>query len=77
MIRRILETYASHPAVIGFQVDNEPGAYLIHNPHTFAAFREWLRAKYGDVKTLNREWGLVSGRTASPNGTSCGCPTAT
>jgi beta-galactosidase len=59
VIRRILETYASHPAVIGFQVDNEPGAQLIHNAHTFAAFLDWLRAKYGDVETLNREWGLV------------------
>ncbi|WP_165068322.1 beta-galactosidase, partial [Marisediminicola senii] len=59
VIRRILERYASHPAVIGFQVDNEPGAHLIHNPHTFAAFVEWLRARYGDVETLNREWGLV------------------
>jgi beta-galactosidase len=59
VIRRILEKYASHPAVIGFQVDNEPGAFLIHNPHTFAAFLDWLREKYGDVETLNREWGLV------------------
>ncbi|MFC0680511.1 beta-galactosidase [Lysobacter korlensis] len=59
VIRKILERYASHPAVIGFQVDNEPGAHLIHNEHTFAAFLEWLRQKYGDVGTLNEEWGLV------------------
>jgi beta-galactosidase len=59
VVRKILERYASHPAVIGFQVDNEPGAFLIHNPHTFAAFRAWLRERYGDVETLNREWGLV------------------
>lgn len=57
--RKILERYASHAAVIGFQVDNEPGAHLIHNAHTFAAFLEWLEAKYGDVENLNREWGLV------------------
>jgi beta-galactosidase len=59
VIRAILDRYAGHPAVIGFQLDNEPGAHLIHNPHTFAAFLDWLRAKYGDTDTLNREWGLV------------------
>jgi beta-galactosidase len=59
VIRAVLDRYAAHPAVVGFQVDNEPGAHLIHNPHTFAAFLDWLRAKYGDTETLNREWGLV------------------
>lgn len=57
--RRILERYADHPAVIGFQVDNEPGNVLLHNEGVFQRFVDWLRAKYGDVATLNREWGLV------------------
>ncbi|GAA1617380.1 beta-galactosidase [Actinoplanes couchii] len=57
--RRILERYASHPAVIGFQVDNEPGNVLLHNEGVCQRFVDWLRARYGDVQTLNREWGLV------------------
>lgn len=57
--RRILERYASHPAIIGFQVDNEPGNVLPHNDSTFHAFIAWLRRKYGTVERLNDEWGLV------------------
>jgi beta-galactosidase len=59
VIRRILERYTSHPAVIGFQVDNEPGLELLHNHGVFQRFVDHLRDTYGDVETLNREWGLV------------------
>ncbi|MBR7832926.1 beta-galactosidase [Actinospica durhamensis] len=59
VIRRILTRYAAHPAVIGFQVDNEPGLELLHNHGVFQRFVDHLRAEYGDVETLNREWGLV------------------
>ncbi|MFB7160991.1 beta-galactosidase [Streptomyces sp. NPDC056242] len=57
--RRILARYAQHPAVIGFQVDNEPGLELFHNHGVFQRFVDHLRHTYGDVETLNREWGLV------------------
>ncbi|MFI6935884.1 beta-galactosidase [Streptomyces sp. NPDC050287] len=59
VIRRIVARYADHPAVIGFQVDNEPGNELLHNHGVFQRFVDHLRARYGDVETLNREWGLV------------------
>ncbi|MPY59255.1 beta-galactosidase [Streptomyces spongiae] len=59
VIRRIAARYADHPAVIGFQVDNEPGLHLFHNHGVFQRFVDHLREKYGDVETLNREWGLV------------------
>lgn len=59
VIRRIADRYASHPAVIGYQVDNEPGLELLHNHGVFTGFVRWLRARYGDVETLNREWGLT------------------
>ncbi|MEV7732947.1 beta-galactosidase [Streptomyces sp. NPDC088921] len=59
VIRRILDRYARHPAVIGFQVDNEPGLELFHNHGVFQRFTDHLRHRYGDVETLNREWGLV------------------
>lgn len=59
VIRKIMERYSGHPAVIGFQVDNEPGLELFHNEHVFAGFREWLSHRYGNVAALNREWGLT------------------
>ncbi|WP_158861702.1 beta-galactosidase [Leifsonia sp. AG29] len=59
IIRRVVARYADHPAVIGYQVDNEPGNNLPHNESTFQAFVSWLRARYGSVERLNEEWGLV------------------
>ncbi|MFI5712016.1 beta-galactosidase [Kribbella sp. NPDC051620] len=59
VIRQIIGRYADHPAVLGFQVDNEPGNELLHNHGVFQRFVDRLRHKYGDVQTLNDEWGLV------------------
>jgi beta-galactosidase len=59
VIRKILGRYAEHPAVIGFQVDNEPGMLLFHNHGVFQRFVDELRHTYGDVETLNEAWGLV------------------
>ncbi|MGW4215340.1 beta-galactosidase [Lentzea sp. NPDC004789] len=57
--RKIAGRYADHPAVIGFQVDNEPGIRLLHNHGVFQRFVDHLRTTYGDVENLNRAWGLV------------------
>ncbi|MEO7720411.1 MAG: beta-galactosidase [Pseudolysinimonas sp.] len=59
IIRAVVSRYATHPAVIGFQVDNEPGLFAFHNPLAFEEFVERLKRQYGDVETLNREWGLT------------------
>lgn len=59
VIRAILDRHATHPAIIGFQVDNEPGLHLFHNDRVFNGFIDFLRERYGDVETLNREWGLT------------------
>ena len=59
VIRAVIERYADHPAVIGYQVDNEPGMLLFHNRGSFQRFVRRLKAQYGDVETLNREWGLT------------------
>jgi beta-galactosidase len=57
--RKVIGRYADHPAVIGYQVDNEPGNELLHNRGVFQRFVDHLRRTYGEVTTLNREWGLV------------------
>src|SRR3954466_10485441 len=58
--RKVVGRYADHPAVIGYQVDNEPGIELFHNRGAFEGFVDRLREKYGEVETLNERWGLVS-----------------
>jgi beta-galactosidase len=60
VIRRIVEHHRDHPAVVGYQVDNEPGLLLPHNESAFQAFVARLRETYGDVETLNEAWGLTA-----------------
>jgi beta-galactosidase len=57
--RKVVGRYADHPAVIGYQVDNEPGIELFHNRGVFEGFVDRLREKYGAVDVLNERWGLV------------------
>lgn len=59
VVRRILARHGDHPAVIGFQVDNEPGAWVLHNHGVFERFRDHLRETYGSVRALNEAWGLT------------------
>ncbi|MEU6103698.1 beta-galactosidase [Streptomyces flaveolus] len=59
VVRAIMARYVSHPAVIGVQVDNEPGFHLLHNHGVFQRFVDHLRHRYRDIETLNEEWGLV------------------
>jgi len=47
----------SHPAVIGWQLDNEPGfPFNDFDWHCRKGFREWLREKYGTIDKLNKAW---------------------
>jgi beta-galactosidase len=59
VIRKVVGRYHQHPAVIGYQVDNEPGLRLLYNTDVFEKFVDWLRARYRTVETLNEEWGLT------------------
>lgn len=57
IIRKMMEHYAKHPAIIGFQVDNETTSYGVNNPDFFAGFKNYLRSKFS-LSDLNRNWGL-------------------
>jgi beta-galactosidase len=59
VVRAVVSRYADHPAVIGYQVDNEPGIMLFHNRGVFQRFVDELRHRYGTVERLNEAWGLV------------------
>jgi beta-galactosidase len=59
VIRAVVGHFAGHPAVIGYQIDNETGVELPHNRAVFEHFRDWLRSTYGSVDELNELWGLT------------------
>jgi beta-galactosidase len=59
VVRQIVGRYATHPAIIGWQIDNEPGLELFHNPAVVQGFVDDLRRRYGTVDALNDRWGLT------------------
>ena len=59
IIRQIASRFKDHPAVIGYQIDNETYPNPVTTPHTTAAFLQRLKRKYETPDTINRLWGLV------------------
>jgi beta-galactosidase len=59
IIRAVAGRFAAHPAVVGWQVDNETGNEILHNPGVFARFVDALRREFGTVDRLNEVWGLT------------------
>jgi beta-galactosidase len=45
VLRQVVGRYRDHPAVIGYQVDNEPGLRLLYNADVFDQFTGWLRRR--------------------------------
>jgi beta-galactosidase len=62
-IKRIVEQmtarYGNHPAVVGWQIDNEPHFEGQYDYSDFAQkeFRKWLLKKYKTIENLNKAWG--------------------
>lgn len=59
IIRRIVGEFRDHPAVVGYQVDNEPGLILLHNDGVFEGFTTWLESRLGSAQEANERWGLA------------------
>ena len=61
-VSALAERYGSHPAVWGWQIDNEPNyaedyqGYYDFNPHALRAGQAWLRQRYGSLEKLNQTW---------------------
>ncbi|MFC3121343.1 beta-galactosidase [Agaribacter flavus] len=54
--------YASHPAVVGWQTDNEIACHdTTHSGSDNAkhAFQAWLEKRYGTIESLNEAWGTI------------------
>lgn len=59
IITELARRYGKHPAVWGWQLDNEPSAPPDYSPSAQRAFRDWLQARYATIDALNREWGAA------------------
>ena len=59
VIRELMAHVAGHPAVIGYQLDNETKHYDTAGPKVQARFVEYLKKKFhGDIEEMNRRFGL-------------------
>ncbi|MHB1456460.1 MAG: beta-galactosidase [Armatimonadota bacterium] len=59
----LAERYGSHPAVIGWQIDNEFGQEntgRCYCPVCAERFRDWLRGRYASLEHLNDVWGTAN-----------------
>jgi beta-galactosidase len=59
LVRATVDRYKDHPAVVLWHINNELGCHLAYDysDQAAAAFRDWLRARYGEVDALNEAWG--------------------
>ncbi|MFW6162085.1 MAG: beta-galactosidase [Planctomycetota bacterium] len=51
--------YGGHPAVMGWQTDNELTANRCYCDGCAEAFRDWLKERYDTLEGLNEAWGTV------------------
>ncbi|MBW8902210.1 MAG: beta-galactosidase, partial [Massilia sp.] len=58
VIVRLIDHVKDHPAVIGYQIDNETKAYFTSGPNVQAAFVAAMRKKFPDLEQLNKAFGL-------------------
>lgn len=66
IIRKLAERYKDHPAVMFWQIDNEPvyppldsttNMDFCHCEETRKDFINWAKKKYGSLEEINRAWG--------------------
>jgi len=58
----LADALGGHPALGGWQTDNEYGCHgttYSYSPAALAGFRQWLVEKYGTIDALNKAWGNV------------------
>lgn len=62
LVSELGSAFKDHPAVIGWQLDNEIEAVLTpdYNPHAEIAWTEWLKNRFGTIDQLNDRLGLKS-----------------
>lgn len=58
IIRKMMEHYAKHPAIIGYQVDNETLTRGVNNRDFQISFVNYLKNKFKTTENINKVWGL-------------------
>jgi len=58
VIRKIMEHVKDHPAIIGYQVDNETKAYNTAGPEVQKLFVAYMKEKFGSLDSINKAFGL-------------------
>lgn len=61
IVEKLAQHYGQHPAIVGWQIDNELNCETneFYSEADHAAFREFVRQKYGSLQSLNQAWGTV------------------
>lgn len=61
IVAALADHYHVHPAVIGWQIDNEFGCHRggCYCDDCRTAFQRWLRGRYGSLEVLNERWGTA------------------
>jgi len=58
IIRRLVGHFKDHPAIIGYQLDNETHSSGTADDHVQSLFRDNVKRKFKTVENLNKAWGL-------------------
>jgi len=58
VIRKLLEHVKDHPAIIGYQIDNETKAYGTAGPEVQKTFVAYMKKKFLSLDSVNRAFGL-------------------
>ena len=58
VIRKIMEHVKDHPAIIGYQADNETKHYYTAGKNVQQAFVQYLKGKFKTLDSVNRAFGL-------------------
>ena len=58
VIRKIMEHVKDHPAIIGYQLDNETKAYNTAGPEVQKLFVQYMKSKFGSLDSINKAFGL-------------------
>ena len=60
MVYKMAEYFSKHPAIVGWQTDNEYSCHdtvYSYSPADDLEFQKWLEAKYQNIENLNKAWG--------------------
>jgi beta-galactosidase len=58
VIRKIMAHVKDHPAIIGYQIDNETKAYQTSGENVQKQFVQYMKAKYKTLDVINKAYGL-------------------